>query len=44
MKHTGSLAIVTDLLSMDTTCVCFIHQPKVPEYVKNINDNIKEGE
>lgn len=36
MKFSGSLAVAVALLSTNTTCMWHIHQPKVPNSVKNL--------
>lgn len=36
MKYSGSLAVGIALLSTNTTCVWQIHQPKIPQGVKNL--------
>ena len=43
MKYSGTLAVAMALFSQNTTCIGYIHQPKVPSSVKNlknINNNI----
>lgn len=35
MKYSGSLAVAMALFSQNTTCMGYIHQPKVPNSVKN---------
>lgn len=36
MKYTGNLAAFTALVSINTTCNWFIHQPEVPNSVKSL--------
>lgn len=36
MKYSGSLAVAIALLSINTTCMWHIHQPKIPESIKNL--------
>lgn len=38
MKYSGSLAVAIALLSTNSTCVWQIHQPKVPNAVKNLKN------
>lgn len=40
MKYSGSLAVAMALFSQNSTCVGYIHQPKVPESVKNLKSKI----
>lgn len=36
MKYTGNIAVFAALVSVNTTCNWFIHQPEVPQAVKNL--------
>ncbi|CEN76368.1 Autoinducer prepeptide [[Clostridium] sordellii] len=36
VKYAGNIAIFTVLLSANTTCSWFIHQPEVPKAVKDL--------
>lgn len=36
MKYRGSLAALTALLSVNTTCNWFIHQPQIMNLVKKL--------
>ncbi|MBC8632564.1 cyclic lactone autoinducer peptide [[Eubacterium] tenue] len=38
MKYSGSLAVAIAFLSSNTTCTWHIHQPKVPNSVKNLKN------
>ncbi|EMJ4245496.1 cyclic lactone autoinducer peptide [Clostridioides difficile] len=36
IKYSGSLAVAMAVFSQNTTCLGYIHQPKVPNSVKNL--------
>ena len=36
IKYSGSLAVAMAVFSQNTTCIGYIHQPKVPNAVKNL--------
>lgn len=36
IKYSGTLAVSMALFSQNTTCMGYIHQPKVPDAVKNL--------
>lgn len=38
MKYSGDLAVATARISTNTTCTWYIHQPKIPNSVKNLKN------
>lgn len=38
IRYSGNLAVAMALLSQNTTCIGLIHQPKIPQGVKNLKD------